>query len=241
MTRPPHAPRPAPPYRPPVARGQTYPALGFADDGTPQYQYQPPTPAAALSVTPPTQPPAGPPTSPPEPPRDPLRRMLGGLAAVLILVLLVAAALTFFSGGDDADTRFAERSAPPATQPLDDPYLDDLENPRSSADPNAPQSPRSSAPRPSAPGTRGTPLPTVYEVTTESLTTVVFLGQGRMRVAEAPGGRWTEETVTYGDARLTLLVPEGEAASCRITVDGVEVASQEVEPSTTVRLLTCEG
>lgn len=235
MTRPSRAPRTAPPYRQPVARGQSYPPLGFTADGAPQYQYQPPTPAAAPPVTPPPVEPPTPMASPPKPPQDPKKRMLGGLAAVLVFVLAVAAALTFFSRDDD--NQFAERSAPPATQPLDDPYLDDLEDPGPSADPNAP-----SAPRRTTPGAPGATAPTVYEVTTESPTAVVFLSRGRMTVGDAPGGPWVQSTVTYGgQARITLLVPEGEAASCRITIDGEEVATQQIEASTSVRLLTCES
>lgn len=240
MTRPPQPQRPAPPYRPPVARGQTYPPLGFADDGTPRFQYRPPNAAAELPVDPPPPPPEAPGQGAPGPGgpgRDPVWRTMAGIAAVIVLVLVVAGALKLLSSRGD-DNQFAQRSdPPPVSQPLDDPYLDDTEDPLPSESPT-----RRPAPPPrSTPRSQGPAQETVYEAVTEGRATVLFLTDGRTQVTSISGGTWTKDAVTNGMARLTVLVTEGQKASCRITVEGEVVAERELDASSPLRLLTCQG
>lgn len=228
MTRSPQAPRPAPPYRQPVARGQTYPPLGFAADGTPRYRYEPPTAAAAPPVEPPPPPP---PTAPPEPPRnEPLRRVLFGVGAALVLILLLAGALAFFSrsSGDD----LAQRSEPVPTTVPDDPYLSEVPAP---APPTPPR--RSTPARPT-----GAAVPTVYEVTTDGRATLMYVDADGAQVAVTAGGSWRVATTTHGTARVTALLQQGVSGSCTITVDGRVVARQEIAAdSSPLRLLTCQG
>ncbi|AVL99328.1 hypothetical protein C6V83_02490 [Gordonia iterans] len=236
MTRPPHAPRSAPPYRQPVARGQTYPPLGFAPDGTPRYRYDAPTPAAAPPADPP--PPPAPPD--PEPPRrDPVARTMLGIASVVVLVLAVAGVLMVFSSGGDEENPLSQRSDPPLSQSTDDPYLEDLEeNTPETIDPRRPSIPR--VPGSSRPA--GPPRPTVYEVVTEGRATVLYRDGTQTKVESIQGGRWTEEAQTTGVARVSVLVAEGTTASCKITVDGQVVSERELEPGDdNLRLLVCQG
>lgn len=242
MTRPPHTPRPAPPYRPPVARGQSYPPLGFADDGTPRYEYTAPSPSAAA---PPDQPPASPapPASPPPPPRrDPVRQVVTWLVAALAGILVVAFALTLFSTGG-SDTADQIRSAPPASQPLDDPYLDGNEdpNPPESVLPPQPSTPRSLPPAPRSARPQG-PLQEVrYEVITEVPATVFFSDQGSSRWARIPAGGWELITKTQGNGQITVFVEKGSTAECTIAVDGREVAAERLDPTSGPGILTCRG
>lgn len=238
MTRPPHTPRPAPPYRPPVARGQTYPPLGFAGDGTPRYGYTAPTPAAQLPVEP-SPPPAAP---PPPPRRDPVWRTVAGIASVLVLVLVVAGALKLMSSGNDDDV--PRRADPPLSQPLDDPYLGGNEDPNPSTTPRVPSSPSGVVP----PGTRttprpsGPPLPTLYEGVTEGQATVLYRDGTGTRVLSTPGGPWSVQATTTGVARVTVLVPDGTSASCRITIDGELVSDNQINAGGgTLRLLVCQN
>lgn len=240
MTRPPQPQRPALPYRQPVARGQSYPPLGFADDGTPLFGYRAPTAAAELPADPPPPPQipgAGPGGPPPGPRRDPVWRTMAGLAAVLVLVLVVAGALKLFSAGGD-DNELAQRSElPPVSQPLDDPYLDQVPSPV----PPDRTTPRQVPPPGGNRGQQGPPQETEYEAITEGRATVLFLTDGQTQVATTTGGTWTKDAVTTGMARLTVLVTEGQEASCKITVDGEVVAERELDASTPLRLLTCQA
>ncbi|MFT3660418.1 MAG: hypothetical protein QM809_03190 [Gordonia sp. (in: high G+C Gram-positive bacteria)] len=234
MTRSPHSPRPAPPYRQPIARGQTYPPLGFADDGTPRYRYEPPR-SAAPSTPEPLEPA---PVSAPEPPRgDPVNRTLVGVGGVVALVLLVAVVLALVSGGDPDESRLAQRSDPPPVQPTDDPYLDGLEDDSPFTIEPRPSTPRRTPSRPAGPGS-----PTVYEVTTEGRATVLYRDGEGIEVVSVQGGVWTERATTHGVARVSVLVAEGSAASCKITVDREVVAEQELrETQGGLRLLVCQG
>ncbi|WP_298440740.1 hypothetical protein [Gordonia sp. (in: high G+C Gram-positive bacteria)] len=234
MTRSSHAPRSAPPYREPIARGQTYPPLGFADDGTPRYGYTPPTVAAQVPVEPaPVQP--GP---PPPPKRDPAWRTVAGVASVLVLILVVAGALKLASSGGRDD--LSVRSDPPQSQTLDDPYLDGNQNPDQSGVPSFPMPPVPGGTTPAQPS--GPPLPTLYEVTTQAQSTVLYRDGDITKVTTKPGGPWSVQAVTTGLARITVLVGDGEAASCRITVDGKLVSSQQVSGGGSgMRLLVCQG
>ncbi len=232
MTRPTRAPRPAPPYRAPVARGQTYPPLGFADDGTPRYRYEPANPAAALPVEPPAPPV---PPAPPQPPRrDPGNRVLLGLGAVLVLVLLMAGALKLVSSSGDDD--LAQRRDPVLTTMPDDPYLSEVPAP-------VPPTVRPTVPRRTTPAQpTGPATPTVYEVTTTGGATLMYLDGGRTQVAVTSGGPWKMAATTHGTARVTALLQRGVAGSCKITVDGRVVASRELaDDDSALRLLTCQG
>lgn len=237
MTRPPHRPRAAPPYRPPVARGQTYPPLGFGDDGLPRYQYSAPNPAAELPPEP------SPAPAPPPPPRKPdaTGRVVGWVVAALVVVVVIAFGIALFSssGNDLAETR---RSDPPISQSLDDPYLTEDQQPDTTSVPR--RTPRTT---PSLPGTRapgpttrpGPPQETTYEVNAETEATVFYMTDSGIKIAVVPAGKWTLTTATRGDARVNVAVTRLQAASCSITVEGERVAAEQLDPSGPLRLLTC--
>lgn len=246
MTGPSQPPNPDPRYRPPVARGQSYPPLGFADDGTPRFRYEAPTPAAALPE-PPVAPPPGPPA--PEPPtNDPVRRAVLGVAGVIVVVLLIAGGLKLFSGSDGADESFARRGAPPISQPTDDPYLQDLEDPNpQTATPQTttPQTttPRTVPPRTSRPpGPAGPPVEALYEVTTDGRATVVYRDGTQSKVVRTEGGTWSARVTANGTPHLTVLLADGGRGACTITVEGEVVADEELgDQEGAVRLLVCRG
>lgn len=241
MTRSPKTTRSAPPYRPPIARGQTYPPLGFAEDGTPQYQYTPPDPKMVPRNE--AAPVRAPEPSEPEPPRqNPVRRTMLGIASVIGIVLLVAGVLALISAGNDDS--LPERAAPPVTEQagdpyLDDPYLDDIEpDDPLTIEPSLPSRPRTTAPsRP-----LGQPQPTVYEVTTEGPATVLYRDGTQTKVISHSGGTWTQPAVTTGLARVSVLPEHGAAATCRITVDGTVVSERSLEEAQgALRILVCQG
>lgn len=241
------APSSPPPYRQPVARGQSYPPLGFADDGTPRYQYQPSNPAAALPV----EPSAPPPPPPPEPPRrNSPRRTLLGIGAVLLMVLALAGALMLVSSRGSSND-LAQRYDPPVPPVADDPYLSEVpplstlprQTPRSEVPPGPRVPGETGAPGNGVPRTpTGPPVPTIYEVTTDGQATVMYTDGARTRVDVTQGGTWTVSTTTNGVARVTVVLQRGAAASCSVTVDGKVVSRKELPANgSSIRLLTCQG
>ncbi|MFZ2511254.1 MAG: hypothetical protein WAW85_09225 [Gordonia sp. (in: high G+C Gram-positive bacteria)] len=238
MTRPPQRPRSAPPYRPPVARGQTYPPLGFGDDGRPRYQYSAPNPAAELPPEPP--PPPAPAPAPQKP--DPTRRVVAWVAAVLVAVVVIALGIQMFSSSGD-DLAGSRRSDPPVSQSLNDPYLTENDQP----DPTAAVPRRTPRTTPSVPGTRaprsttrsGPPQATTYEVNTETEATIFYMADTGIKIAVVPAGKWTLTTTTHGDARVNVAVTKLQAASCSITVEGKRAVTEQLDPSGPLRLLTC--
>ena len=235
MTRPPQQPRPVQPYRPPVAPGQTYPPLGFGDDGLPRYQYAPPTPSAEL----PPAPPATPEPEPGPPPKPDRSGRIGAWAAATVgAVVVIVLGITVFSPSGD-DLAGSQRSDPPISPSLDDPYLTENQDP----------DPHRTAPRTTSPGTRaprsthrqGQPQRTTYEVTTETEATVFYVAETGVEITIVPAGTWTMTTTTYGDARVSVAVTDLRPASCSITVEGKPVAVEQLDPSGPLRLLTCRS
>ncbi|MBM7368299.1 hypothetical protein [Gordonia hydrophobica] len=218
-----------PDYRPPLAVGQVYPALGYSADGAPMFTYDDRERVlAGPQPAPPPPPPVAPPTAPPEPPNR--WNLAIGLASVVVLVLLVAVGVKTFGGHDDAPV---SRADPPATQSTDDPYLEGL-----------PSQPESSVPRDpevgQRPGQTGSAT-VVYRVESGPATLLYFEGD-RIRMDKNTSGTWTK-TVRGSQTtllRVSVILSTDDPASCSITVDGKTVVSESSETAATSGLLTCQ-
>ncbi len=223
-----------PGYRPPMAAGQQYPALGYAPDGTARLGYQPgprgefPSEQAAQAGGPPPEAPVDtpPPISPP--PNSPLRVTLG-ILAVVALVLGVVGVLKLMGGdnGDDIPTR----AAPPATQNTDDPYL-----------------PKSITPTETVPGESRRPVPGTgvqAQVTVEGApgTMIVYSDAGRVRVGRLSSDRWEQTVSTSGGGLISVnaVAAAGSGASCTITVDGTVLAHEEVSAGDSSGVVVCRA
>ncbi|MFT3716314.1 MAG: hypothetical protein QM774_10310 [Gordonia sp. (in: high G+C Gram-positive bacteria)] len=241
MTRPPTQ-RSAPPYRQPVAAGQTYPPLGFDDAGNPRYGYQPSDPKAALP-----QPEPEPAPPPPEPPkRDPVRRTMAGLAAVLLLVLVVAGALKLLA--HDSDDDVAVRGEPPTSQNLDDPYLSQVPKLTTEQPSTTPRSPRTGVPAPDGTGpddAQADGQKIVYTVTSTGPVVIGYVDENGVDTDTSSGGEWTKSFVSAGGAlQVAAFVQPGVGASCSIQVGGRVVVKRSVEADPSAggrRYLTCES
>lgn len=219
----------SPDYRPPLAAGQSYPPLGYSDTGAPMFTYD--DRERALAGPQPVM--AAPPESPapvvaPPPPEN-RRNLAIGLAAVVVLVLTVALGFVFLG---DSDETPVDRANPPASQPTDDPYLQQLpEQPESSV----PRDPEAGDP---APGTG--PATVVYEVESGPAT-ILFVQGTRVRLEQNSKGTW-KRTIRGSQRqllRVTVILAGDEPASCSITVDGKVVAEESTGPTPT-GMLTCQ-
>lgn len=239
MTGPADEPRrvPAPPYRAPVAAGQTYPALGFDADGTPRFGYAPPTAAAAPPADP--EPPSAPVGPPPPPERRPGPRAAYAVLGVLVLLLVVVAALKVTSR--DAEEPVA-RTEPPVSQPLDDPYLDD-QAPQHEDEPDTPPGsrvPESSAP--SGPGQDNRGQQVRYVVTSDGPASIAYTLGDRPMVALLSRGSWSRTFTGTGDVpALVADVMDGHSASCEIRIGTQVVAENQLSAESPNRTLTCKG
>ena len=240
--------RSAPQYRAPVAAGQTYPALGFGDDGTPRYTYDPPSQEHLIPVDLPPETEQAPP--PPEPPRrDPVWRTMAGVASVLLLVLVVAGGLMLFNRSGESTNEWADRRPPPVSQPLDDPYLDEV--PDIDDQPKRTPTPDRRRQSPVDPGDRPTDsVPAegeevTYTVDSTGPVIVTYMGADGIDIVTTQAGTWTETfTGTARRLQLTVVADPGVQAGCRIEVGGKIVNEKQLPDggdSTALRSLTCRG
>lgn len=218
-----------PGYRPPLAVGQVYPALGYSDDGAPMFTYD--DRERVLAGPQQTPPPPPPEVAPPAPPEPPNRWNLAiGVASVVVLVLLVAVGFKMLGSHDDAPV---SRADPPASQATDDPYLQDL-----------PTLPESSVPRDpeigQQPGRTGNAT-VVYDVESGPATILYFEGD-RIRIDKNTAGAWTK-TVRGSQTKLlrvSVILTTDDPATCSIKVDGKTVVSESSGSAGTSGLLTCQ-
>ncbi|WOC12026.1 hypothetical protein [Gordonia sp. MP11Mi] len=216
-----------PGYRPPLAVGQQYPALGYGPNGAPRYTYQPdPDPAAQAQpqgvdeATPQYAP------SPPEP-GDPRQRAVLGAAAIVVLVLLVVGAFKLMSGGDDSDVATMRDDAP-VSQNTTDPYL-----------------PKSIEPTDEVPGETQRPAPNGLDadlaVDAAPGSAIVYIDDGGVQLIHMTAARWRQTVhATTGLLQIRVVVAPGAPASCTITVEGQVVAHEEV-PADTSGVLACRA
>ncbi|MCF8608773.1 hypothetical protein L5G28_01160 [Gordonia sp. HY285] len=219
-----HAQQPG--YRPPMAVGQQYPALGYGPDGAPRYTYQPdPDPAAQAqpqgveAETPQYAPP------PPEP-GGPRQRAVLGAAAIIVLVLLVAGAFKLVSGGDSDVATL--RDDAPVSQNTTDPYL-----------------PESIDPTDEVPGETQRPAPNTLDadlaVDAAPGSAVVYIDDDGVQLVHMTTARWRQTVrATSGLLQIRVVVAPGAPASCTITVDGQVVAHEEA-PADASGVLACRA
>lgn len=143
-------------------------------------------------------------------------------------MLTVALAFSFLGDSDEAPV---DRANPPASQPTDDPYLQQLpDQPESSV----PRDPEAGDP---APGTG--PATVVYEVTSGPAT-IMFVQGTRVRLEQNAKGTW-KRTIRGSQnqlLRVTAFLADDDPASCSITVDGKVVSEESTGPAST-GMVTC--
>ncbi|MCF8571890.1 hypothetical protein L5G32_16600 [Gordonia sp. HY002] len=220
-----HAQQPG--YRPPLAVGQQYPALGYGPDGAPRYTYRPdPDPDAQPQSVQPEQLQYAAPTPPPGP-GDSRKRTALGVAMVVLLVLVVAGGLKLMSGGDGTDTATV-RDDTPVSQNTTDPYL-----------------PKSIEPTDEVPGETKQPAPAGLEadlaVDAAPGSAVLYIDSSGVQLVHMQGPQWRQTIrASTGLLQIRVVVAPGAPASCTITVDGQVVAHEETAEGTS-GVLACRA
>lgn len=202
-----------PGYRPPLAVGQQYPALGYGPDGAPRFTYQPdPDPTAQTRPVEPEVPQHTPP--PPPDPRESRQRMLLGAVGVLVVVLFAVGVFKLMSQGDDPGPE-ALRDNAPVSQNTTDPYL-----------------PKSIEPTDEVPGETTPPAQAMVDaelaVDAEPGSAVAYIDSGQVEFVQMTTAHWKQTVrATTRQLQIRVVVAPGSPASCRITVDGQVVADEE--------------
>lgn len=218
------------PYREPFLPGQIYPPLGFAPDGTPQYlPGQQPAPPPRREAQPPVV------VRDEEPPQQRSGNRLLGIVTVAAILAFVLLAVTIGRALTSNDQESDAQQVPTIIQVPDTP-TDQM--------PQVPGIPTNE------PDTPGAPIPgqipsagkaIEYQVTSSTPATIIYSGErGLQTVIGAPTTWSTRFTGAGGPLRVLVLAGEG-AASCRITVDGKPMVSDEIAPESIRRLVSCRG
>lgn len=220
-----HAQQPG--YRPPLAVGQQYPALGYGPDGAPRYTYRPePDPAAQTQPAEPEQYQYA--AAPPPPgPGGSRQRTALGVTMVVVLVLLVAGGLKLMSGGNDSDTATV-RDDTPVSQNTTDPYL-----------------PKSIEPTDEVPGETKQPAPAGLEadlaVEAAPGSAVLYIDDNGVQLVHMQARQWRQTVrASTGLLQIRVVVAPGAPASCTITVEGQVVAHDEA-PEGSAGVLACRA